>query len=219
MPEVESNELSLDQVVEVAPEELTDEQKTYLQDNAGDLTDEQKETFKDVLTKKEEPIKDEDFETEVRKAPLVKKEKGDERDEGDGEIDSDDEKAISKMVAKQIKPVQETLKRVQEMEDRAEVDSFIAVRPEFAKYRGVILKHVQHPSYANIPIHNIAAMVSAKDMQALGAAKEREAARKAAETKGGGQMQRKVTSGKTDWGKISSEDFAVQRAKVMGQGG
>ena len=71
MPEAESNELSLEQVVEVAPEELTDEQKTYLQDNVGDLTDEQKETFKDVIEKKEAPIKDEDFEPEVRKAPPV----------------------------------------------------------------------------------------------------------------------------------------------------
>ena len=42
-------EVTLESVVEVAPEELTDEQKTVLNENAENLTDEQKETFKDVL--------------------------------------------------------------------------------------------------------------------------------------------------------------------------
>ena len=52
----------------------------------------------------------------------------------------------------------------------------------------------------------------------MGAQKEREAAKKAADTKGGGTPLKKQ-GGAIDWGKVSKEEFEAQRTKVMGYGG
>src|SRR3990167_4590996 len=185
MEEKDNGELVLDDVVQISPDELDDSQKTFLQENADNLTDEQKETFKDILEKKEE-------------------------------INPDDEQVIKKVVEKRIKPVADILQRVK---DEQEVDAFLRVKHELSKYRDVIIKYVQHPAYANIPVYNIAAMVTTKDLQALGAEKEREAAKKAKDTGGDGGTQRKATSGKTDWAKASKEEFEAQKAIILGQQG
>ena len=174
MEEKDNGELVLDDVVQISPDELDDSQKTFLQENADNLTDEQKETFKDILEKKEEVIKLGEVEPEIRTPAQKKEEKTEEE-----EINPDDEQVIKKVVEKRIKPVADILQRVK---DEQEVDAFLRVKPELSKYRDVIIKYVQHPAYANIPVYNIAAMVTAKDLQALGAEKEREAAKKAKDT-------------------------------------
>jgi len=216
-------ELVLDEVVEVAPEELSGEQKTFLQENADNLTDEQKETYKEVLEEKEEtPLSLDEIEPETRggkPAPKKKEEKpeGEEIDEED-EIAPEDKETIGKVVKKELEPINEALKQVQGIKDQTEVDAFIRVKPEYSKYRDVVLKYMAHPSYANIPVHNIAAIVAAKDLQKMGADKEREAAKRAKETASGGQTQRKVTGGKVDWKTAPKEDFEAQKARVLGQG-
>jgi len=209
MPEDTENnnqtpEITLETVVEVAPEELSDEQKTFLQENTDNLTDEQKEVYKEVIEKKEEEPNLDDIEPEVRSEK--KKEEGKPGGDEDDEIDPDDEKTIGKVVKKQLTGVTAQLEKVQRLTDEAEVTAFIQVKPEYGKYRGVILKYLAHPDYKNIPVHNIAAIVASKDLQKLGAQKEREAAQKAKDTQGGGSTARKA-GGKTDWHTASKEEF------------
>ena len=147
MEEKDNGELVLDDVVQISPDELDDSQKTFLQENADNLTDEQKETFKDILEKKEEVIKLGEVEPEIRTPAQKKEEKTEEE-----EINPDDEQVIKKVVEKRIKPVADILQRVK---DEQEVDAFLRVKPELSKYRDVIIKYVQHPAYANIPVYNI----------------------------------------------------------------
>jgi hypothetical protein len=208
----------LDTVVTVAPEDLTDTQKTFLQEHTEDLTDEQKETFKEVIKKDEEPVKPEVIEPETRTTAQIKEDKKVKTEEDEEEIDPDDEKTIGKVVERRMKPVTEALEQLQKVKDEQEVDSFIRSKPEYGKYRDVMIKYVQHPAYANIPVHNIAAIVAARDLQKLGAEKEREASKKAQDTKGNAQPIHKVPGGKPDWSKASKEDFEAQRARVLGQG-
>ena len=208
-----TEEVTLESVVEIAPEDLSDEQKTVLNESVDDLTDEQKETFKDVLTEKEpEPIDvskiKPETRTKVKKKPI-------EPEPGEGEeVDPEDEKAIGRIVEKKMEAVAKDLGATK---DQLEVDGFLRDKPEYSKYRGAMLKYMKHPAYKNIPAHNIAAMVAAKDQQSIGAKKEREAAAKAKETEGGGVSARKPSGGKVDWSKASKEDVEAQRNKVLGR--
>ena len=60
-----SDELNLEKVVTKAPGELEEKESAFLQEHVGELSDEQKETFKEVLEKKEpEKEKGVNFETE-----------------------------------------------------------------------------------------------------------------------------------------------------------
>jgi hypothetical protein len=97
------------------------------------------------------------------------------------------------------------------------VDQFVAEKPEFAKYKPVILKYLQHPVYSKIPVKNIAAMVASNDLLKLGAKKEREAQAKADATKTGGQPVRKQGMGQVDWSKAPKEDFEAHKRRVLGQ--
>jgi len=218
MSEETPPELTIETVTTVAVEELNDDQKTFLKDNADNLSDEQKETYKTVLEDKEEEINPEEFEPETRTPAQIKKDKeeGNPPEEED-EIDPEDEKTISKVVEKRMKPVSEALQQLQKVKDEQEVDAFIRVKPEYAKYRDVMVKYVGHPAYAQIPVHNIAAIVASKDLQKLGAEKEREAAKKAEETKDKGNQIRKQAGGATDWKNVPKSDFEAKRAEVMGQ--
>ena len=68
MPEENNNppELNLEEVVEVAPEELSDDQKTFLEENKGDLSDEQAEKFGITKEEEEKPINVDDITPETR---------------------------------------------------------------------------------------------------------------------------------------------------------
>ena len=222
-PEGDTPEITLETVVEVAPEELSDEQKNFLQEHQEELDDTQKETYKEVLEKKEEEEIDlEKVEVETRggkkKEEAGGKGKGEDEEGEDEEIDPDDEKTIGKVVKKQLSGVTAQLEKVQKLTDEAEVTAFIQAKPEYGQYRGVILKYLAHPDYKNIPVHNIAAIVAAKDLQKIGAQKERKAAQKAKDTQGGGSTARKV-GGKIDWYTASKEDFERKKSEVLGQTG
>jgi len=213
----QTEELSLDEVVKVVPEELSDEQKTFLQENTDDLTGEQKETFKDVLGTQEEDLNPDEIEPEVRIPSPTKK--TEEKSEEDDEVLPEDEEMIGKVVEKKTKDLKEAVSKIQRIENQADVDSFLRVKPEFGKYREVALKYMSHPAYSNVPVHNIMAIVSSGDMQKLGAQKEREAAKKAKDTQSKGNQTRQSGSGEIDWKKASPEEFTAQRAKVLGQQG
>lgn len=205
----EPQELNLEEVVEVSPKDLSDEQATFIQENEDKLSDEQKEVFKDTLKKEEEEEEEpeaDDVEPETRTRVKEDKDKGDE----DDEVDPDDEAAISKVVAKQLKEA-----GVGDAKDQLEVDAFIRSKPEMGKYRAVALKYMSNPAYSNIPAHNIMAMVSAKDQQKIGAQKEREAAEKAKDTQGGGTTVRKTKAGAIDWSKATQEEIDQKKAEIF----
>jgi len=210
MPENNNNpvELKLEEVVEVAPEELSDDQKSFLEENKGDLTDEQAIRFGLEKEEEEKPINIDEVTPETRIEIAKKKEAANEEDE----IDPDDEVTINKVVDRRVGQLADDLKTTK---DQMEVDTFIRDNPEYTKYRGVALKYMKNSSYSNIPAHNIMAMVASKDLQKLGAQKEREAIDRAKNTSGGGSSFRKPSGGGIDWSKATSEEVATKKAEIL----
>lgn len=134
-------------------------------------------------------------------------------DEDDEDLDIDDKKAINKVIDQKLTPLQ---KQIQKQNDEIEVNSYIVDNPELAKYKPVILKYMNNSAYKNVPVKNIAAIVSANEMQRIGARKERDAARKANNTKNKGSQARKPDGGKVDWLNASKEEFNKKLAEVKG---
>lgn len=188
------------EIIEEKEEEVIDNDETG-EDQEEEDKGEEKET-------EDEEIDLDKITPETRRQREEKKEEEDE-----DEIDPEDNKRISKIVDKQVGS------KMVEIENKMEVQAFVAAKPEFAKYQGVILKYMNHPDYANIPVHNIAAIVASRDLIKIGAAKEREAQKKVNETKSPGQTVRKPTGTQKDWHTASKEDFEAQKAKVLGRQG
>lgn len=214
------DEITLESVDTFDAENLTDDQKTFLEENKADLTPEQAEKFGIKADDNEdEEDDDEEFEPETRggkpAAKSSKKSEDSDEEEDDDEIDPDDEKTIGKVVSKKLGPVAEALREVQDIKDQNEVNRFIRTNPEYAKYEDKALKYMQHEAYRNIPVKNIMAIVAAKDLQKLGAKKEREAARTVSETKTGGSQARKQGSGKVDWANMPKDEFDKQKAAIL----
>ena len=181
------------------------EDKTDTEDEKDESGDEEKEE------KKEEEDKDIDLDDFTPETRIEEEKKKDEKEDED--LDPDDEKTISKVVDKKLSPLQT---QIQKQNNEIEANSYIVDNPEFAKYKPVILKYMTHSSYKNIPVKNIAAIVSANDMQKIGASKERVATKKAADTKSKGTQARKAKGGKTDWLTASKEDYEKKLAQVKG---
>lgn len=197
----------------MADTDIKDTQEENLEDIKEEETEEIGSEGKEGVTegKKEEEGQEEVIDPD--KITIETREKGEEKIEYGEDIDPDDAKTIGTIVEKQTASVK---KQLQDTADRLEVDSFVAEKPEFSKYKPVILKYLQHPVYSKIPIKNIAAMVAADDLVKLGAKKEREAQAKADSTKGGGNTIRKPEGGQKDWSTASKEEFEAQKRAVLG---
>jgi hypothetical protein len=163
---------------------------------------------KEVETEEEEEIDLDKVDVETRSKG------GDEKIDYGEDIDPDDIKTIGTIVEKQTAAVK---KQLQETQDRLEVDAFVQQKPEFTKYKPVILKYLQHPVYSNIPVKNIAAMVASGDLVKLGAKKEREAQAKADATKTGGDTVRKGEGSQVNWGKAPKNEVEALKRKILGQ--
>ena len=185
--------------------EIKDEEKVEKIEKDEDVVEEEEEKEEEKPEEEEEDIDVEKITPEVRKE---RKEKA-QSEEDDDEIDPDDQKMISKVVDEKVGGV------VRDLENKIEVSNFLRSKPEFVKYEQVMLKYMSHPDYANIPVHNIAAIVASKDMMKLGAAKEREAQKKVNESKNPGNQVRKVEPDTKDWSTASKEDFEAQKAKIF----
>jgi len=195
-------ELKLEEVIEVSPEEVSEEQKTFLQENVDNLTDEQKETFKGVLEKEEEEEEEEPQEPQTR-IGTKKKEEGEEE-----EIDPDDEQMVNSIVDKKLKEA-----GIGDTRDQLEIDSVIRDNPEYSKYREKALKYMKvHPS---LVAGDAMRIVTAPHQQKIGAQKEREATEKANATKGGGVTVRKPASGGKDWGKATQKEMEAKKAEIF----
>ena len=190
--------------------ETIDETTTPETEETTETTETQTEEETPEVEVEEEVEEVEDAEPETRNTTSTKKE----TKEDDDDVDPDDEKVINNIVNKAVNPIREQL---QTQLDQAEISNFITGNPEYAKYTKQIGTYMKHEAYRNIPIQNIAAIVSAKDMQKLGAKKERDAQAKVAETKGAGNNTRAIEAGAKDWGSASKEDYQAHLAKVMGQ--
>ncbi len=209
--------ITLDSVVEVAVTDLNDDQKTFLRDNVGELSDEQKETYKEIIESEDEKeeINPDDVEIETR-TETKEEEKKEPKSDDDEDIDPEDEKTISKVVSKELEDFRGAIDDVQKIRDEQEVGVFINNNPDFKPYRAVILKHLAHPAYKNIPVNRIAIMVAGDDLQKIGARKEREAAARANATKDTGATARTSEGKDTDWAAASKEAFEKKKNEVMG---
>ena len=201
----DNNEPNLEEVVDIAPEDLSDEQKTFLQNtDPDDLTDDQKETFKDVLKKKEE--EEEETDEEPRTRTVIKKKKEEEEEE----TDEDDLKMVRGIVQKELREA-----GVGDTRDQLQVDAVIRDNPEYSKYRNKALKYMQvHPS---LVAEDAMRIVTATDQQKIGAQKEREAKEKADNTKGGGTPFRKTKGAGRDWSKATTEEMDAKKAEIFGR--
>lgn len=181
------------------------------------------ETPQEEAPAEEEVVEEEEVEEEVEEEPTsidpdeyeigVRDSDDDaEIDYGD-EIDPDDAKTIGAVVEKQTASVKQ---RLQETQDRVEVDEYVADNPQFSKYKPVILKHMKHPAYSKIPVKNIAAMVASEDLMKMGAKAEREAQSKADSTKTKGTTVRKPAGGSMEWNKAPQDAVEDQIRKVKG---
>lgn len=187
---------------------MTDEKDDVVTTEVQEVDEQKEVTTEDTPEEKEEEVT-----IDLEKiTPEVRRQREEEKkEEEEEEIDYDDQKRISKIVQREVGS------KLVEMENKSEVQAFVASKPEFAKYQGVILKYMAHPDYANIPVHNIAAIVASKDLMKIGAAKEREAQDKVNKTKDSGTTVRKLESQSKDWHTASKEDFEAQRNKVLGR--
>ncbi|MBM3283169.1 hypothetical protein FJY90_02850 [Candidatus Gottesmanbacteria bacterium] len=216
MPDENTPQLNLEEVVALEPDKLSDEQRSFLEENKANLTDEQLEKF--GLTKDLNP---DEIEPETR-YPSKKEEKPptgeDENGKDEDEIDPDDERTIVRVVNKQMEALKGRFAEVDRLKDETEVDAFLRDNKDYTKYRAIILKYMTHPAYKNIPVGHIATIVSAKDQQRLGAQKERDAQKKAKETQSGGSPVRKPSK-EFNWSTATKEEFEAQKAKILGRQG
>ena len=196
---------------ETSEEESTDNTEEESQDEEESTQDESEDQSGNDDDEGEDS--DDDFEPETR--TTSKKEDQEEKDDEEDLIDDEDEKAISKVVEKQLKDVREKLTQVERLRDEAEVNNFIQTNPDYGKYKNSALKYMAHDAYKNIPVGNIMAMLSAKDAQKIGAKKEREASAKSKQTQSKGNTSRKVETGKTDYSTMSKEEFDKVKQNVL----
>jgi len=199
----EEVEITLETVLETAPEELTDEQTTFLNENVEDLTDEQKETFKDSIKQEEEEDEEsEDIEPQTRGTPAEKPK------EEEDEADPDDEKMVGSIVDKKLKDA-----GVGDTRDQLQLDAFIRDNLEYSKYRANALKYMKaHPT---LVAGDAIRIVSSKDQQKIGAQKERDAAAKAKATESAGSSVRKPEGGGFDWGNATPEEMEAKKNEIL----
>jgi len=195
MPEPIEKEVVEEEVKEVVEEEVKEEVPTEEPDKEEESPEEESDEFdesnidEDVKNYKPEPKAAED----------------------DEEIDEDDKKRIEKIVEKKYGGDIEAMKK------QTAITTYFSEHPEYSKYKGAAMKYMDHPTYSGIPIHNIVAIVASKDMMKIGAAKEREAQKRVAETKVPGKTVRKPSGGGTDWSKATKEELEAQKAKIYGR--
>jgi len=184
----------------VEPDQLSEEQKTFLDINKADLTPEQAEKF-GIKAEEEE----EDEEPRVRTTTTVPEKKTEEEDE---DLDPDDQARIAKMVDKRLAQA-----GVGDTRDQLQVDGFVRDNPEYSKYSTRALKYMK--AIPNLVAEDAFRIVSAKDQQKIGAQKEREAFEKARATTSSGTQFRAPVSGGVDWLKASQEEVNAKKNEII----
>jgi hypothetical protein len=211
----------------------SEEKKEVAGGSAGDGGDNGAGKKEPELQKKEE-----DGEPPQRKSKfeyiLARKEKQLEKVKSDKEVKKseeedddapDDEKLVTKAVdrkyGKRFARMDALEAEAQERANEADIKEFIAEDP-LGKYckdiAGKIRTWSKHPSRANVPIKTIAMeILGEKGLLEIGAKMEKEAAKKAAESKSGGGSARGNEGGAKDYSNMSTEEFEKEIAKVKGR--
>lgn len=209
----EETTLDIEEVVALDPadkEHFTEDHQKFLEEHKAELTT-------DELTKfgfQVEPIKPESRGggdsgvADSGAAPA---------DSGASGDDDDETKKIQKEVDRAVAPFRQ---QNQTLQNKVEVDTFLATHPDYKKYEQSIRDHIADPAYSRVPVERIAAMIAAPDLMKIGARKEREAQQRAKETQNGGGAgaPRAPQGGGKDWGTSSKEDFEKKRTEVLSQG-
>lgn len=154
------------------------------------------------------PLSADDFEVKLREV------KNNEQVDYGEDIDPEDAKTIGAIVDKQTAGFKQQLRKTQ---DRNEVEAFLQDKPQFSKYKQVILKALDNETWGKLPVSSVAYAIAGEDMMKLGAKAEREAQIKADSTKTGGTMARRPQGQAKDWTKASKADFEAHRRSVLGQ--
>ncbi len=213
MPDEPENKDSEEEDTGDEGEDSTDENEDSKEDEDKDEGD-NADDDKDSEDSSEDPINPDDVEVDTRGEVKPKKPDAPAKpSESDEDIDAEDQKTITTIVQRETAEIKKSNRA---LEDKVDVDSFIRDNPQFSRYRGTMLKHMGHESYKNVSVKNIAAIVSAEDMQKLGAKKEREASEKAKETEDKGGSARKTIGGKVDWHNASTEAFNKKLGEIKG---
>jgi hypothetical protein len=140
------------------------------------------------------------------------KEHGD--DDDDDGISPDDEKLVEKVVERKYGKY---FSRDEERDAKAEVKEFLNTDPQgkyFKKYEDKILKWSRHPNRANVPLRTIALELAGNDLLKIGAELEREAQKKADESKAGGGSARATEGGKKDWSNATPAEVEAEIERV-----
>ena len=195
-------------MTEVIPPEIVDEPKAPDEGGESDGGGKGGESGKEPDKSKDNEFDENSIDPEV----LNYKPETPKEDLEDGE-DPEDRARIKKIIERELGGDIQSIKR------QVAVDGFFNANPEMGKYKGAAMKYLNHPSYSGLPIHNIVAIVASKDMQKIGAAKERAAQEKVNETRSPGTTVRTPAGGSVDWKNASKADFESQKAKVLGRVG
>jgi hypothetical protein len=192
----------------VAPDQLSDEQKTFLTDNADKLDDATAEKY--GVTKTAAPYVPEDPD---------KDKKIEEHKEGeDDEMDEDEKGKITKLVHKEMSSfVQQTQSTAQAVAVDSFIQSKVADMPSASKYRQAMIDTLKIPAYSHLKPNEVFNIVAGSELMRIGAERERETSAKVKGTQVRSSTAR-VPSGQKDWGSASKEEFEAKKAEVAGRG-
>lgn len=193
---------------EIKDEEVIEEENKEQDDTKGEVEEETDKTEESQADDSKDEFDENLIDPEVKEYKPAEVKPSEEDD-----VDEEDKARIEKIIEKKYGGDIDTIKK------KVELDSFFGANPEFSKYRKAVEIYKAHPTYSGIPVHNLAAMVAAKDMQKIGAAKERQVQRDVAETRSPGGQTRKPDGESTNWLKMSKDEFEAKKAEVLGRSG
>lgn len=221
MAESQEPELTIESITTgdtaIEPESLDDAQREFLTSKAEELDDETAEKY--GIEKPVKIVVPEAKKPDDSSIPPAKKDK--EGDDDVLEID-EDEVRIQKVVADQLKPFQQ---KTIEQANVIEVDEFIRSQeadiPKIAQYRGAILETMKKDGFQRLTAAQVFNIVAGNDLMRMGAARERNAAKKAKETitDSSGGSRPKSESGKKDWSAATKEELHAEQARILGRQG
>jgi len=209
-----NDQLNLEDVTAKENDAISDDERNYLTENKDLLTDDEAKKF-EISKEPEKPPEPVVPETRFKTPEPTPKKEEKKPDEGVDDLFGDDTKKTEQVLEEKLQPIQE---QMQETRDIADVDGYIRSNPDYGKYRESMLTYLKHPAYRNIPVQHVATIVASKDLQKLGAQKERAAQQNAnASATGGGNTARPQTSQPKDWRTASKEEFDAKTNEVLGR--
>lgn len=195
-------------------------------DDKGKDADDFKDDGNEPVVRQRKTAKDYIIERKTKKVEKLQKgdkqqgakdedEGGDEDAAGDDdEIAPEDEALVSKVVDKKLEPL---LKERREAEDKADVEAFVAANPDFAKYKAKVLRYIQHPSRANLPVESVFYEVAGPDLMKIGAKRAQAADDEAKKGRTGGGGSRSV-GGSKPVSEMTDAEFQAMQETVRQKG-